>query len=249
MIRSLVLFFVLLVTAGCVGSVSTDGDADSFGPGTSSAYLVLDLDSDTYHVFLLSNRGGLCGKLQSGYERAFEATEEYLDGDTTDDDRCDAYVDGLAEAWDPLTGGGPNLLSVQVNTFALSLDEVTEPDSETYDAGDAEALLAVSYFPSGDSVYQLAADRDGGCEELDDMLEDADDDVETLHADDGDITLDESDGGGWRVEFEVELEDEDNDASGDMEGGFGASECDVELDDLGPLRFLASPWAYTPWWL
>lgn len=246
MARLLTLLLFLLLTA-CAGSVSVDGDADSFGPGTSSAYLVVDLDGDTYHAFLLSNKGGLCGKLQAGFDKAYDATDEWLDGDTGDDERCDAYVDGLADAWDPLTRGSANVIGVQVNSFALSLDEVTEPDSDTYDAGDGEAIMTVSYFPSGSSVYALAAEQGGGCEELDDMLEDADDDVDTLWADDGDITLEETDSGAWRLDFEVELDDEDGDPSGDIAGGFGASTCDVELDSLSALELLSSPWAYAPW--
>ena len=236
-----------LLTCACAGSVSTDGDVDSFGPGTSSAYVQLDLDGDRFHFFLLSNKGGLCGKLESAYERAILAIDDF--DDVTDDDECDDYVAALAEAWDPVVSGGANFAYAirwddDPLAFLEGFDELTEPREGTHDVDDGEATLDLAYFPS-DSPYQTAAERQAGCD-LDDVLDDADDSVVSLIADNGTLELEESDSGAWRVEFEADMDDEGGGSAGSISGGFGASECVIDANAIGAGALL-NRWGLLPW--
>jgi hypothetical protein len=237
---------LLIAAVGCAGSVRIDSDeVDSFGPGTSAAYVVLDLDGDTYHFFLLANRVGICGKLDTAYQEAFAATQDW-DGSLEDGD-CDDYTAALADAWDPVLSGSAHFLAISLNNgFDFSLDEITEPDEDTYDIGQGEASLLVSYYPSGESPYREVADREDGCD-LDDALDDGRDAITSYSGTDGDIVLEEGSNGSWRLDFEVEIDDEDGDSAGDLSGGFGAAPCDIELDDLGGLALGTNPYAYSPW--
>lgn len=239
------LVLLLSFAVGCAGTVSVDSDtADGFGPGTSAAYVVVDLDGDKYNLFVLANQGGICSKLQTAYVAAAAAVEEF---DASSDENCDEYVTALSDAWDPVLSGGAHFLSVTINNgFQPSADEITEPDDGTFDVGESEALLRMAYFPSGDSPYRAVADRGEGCD-WGDAIEDAQDTITSFPADDGEVVLEEANNGGWRVDFEVEIEDEDGDSAGDAAGGFGAARCDVELDDVGVLEFSLDPYSYFPW--
>ena len=245
--RAAFLALTSLVLAGCAGSVSLDSDdVDSFGPGTSGAYVVVDLDSDTAHFFVLANQGGICSKIQTAYAAAFAAWD---DRDLADDESCDDYTAALADAWDPIVSGSAHFLGVTLNNgFDLSLDDIMEPSRGTWDVGDGEASLQLTYYPSGGSPYREVADRGDGCD-LGDALEDADRAIDSFYATDGELELDEGSNDGWRIDFEVELDDEDADSAGDASGGFGAARCDVELDDLGPLEWVGNPTAFSPWFL
>ncbi|MCP4872628.1 MAG: hypothetical protein GY898_28385 [Proteobacteria bacterium] len=246
--RPLLLVLALSVTVGCAGSVTVDSDdVDAFGPGTSAAYVKVDLAGDTFHFFVLANQGGICSKLQTAYAGAYSATSAFNDG--ADDDACNDYTAALADVWDPVLSGSAHLLSVTVNNgFDFSADEITEPSDGTFDAGEGEVGLRVSYFPSGDSPYLEVAERAEGCA-WDDAIDDGLDSITSYGADDGDVVLEEANNDGWRIDFEVEIEDEDGDNAGDLSGGFGAPLCDIELDEVGPLEFTLNPYAYSPWLL
>jgi len=238
----------LCVLVGCAGSVSVDGDSvDSFGPGTSAAYVVLDLDGDTSHLFVLANQGGICSKLQTAFAGAYAAADAW--SGSLDDDECNAYTAALAEAWGPVTSGAAHFLPLSINNgFEFTVDEATEPSEGTFDAGQSEALLGLSYYPSGDSPYEVIADAAEGCD-WGEVWEDAGDSVTSYSATDGDVVLEEGSNDGWRVDFDVEIDDEEGDSAGDLAGGFGAPLCDVELDDLGVFDYALNPAAYSPWLL
>jgi hypothetical protein len=240
-----------LVALGCAGTVKLDGDVDGFGPGTSGSYVVLDMDGDTVHFFLLSDQGGLCGKLRSGYEGALAAWETYQE-DPTDAEQCNAYSEQLAEAWDPLVGNEANFLFTFVADgnfwdllFGGSYDELTEPSDGTWDAAD-ESHFQLTYFPKI-SPYQDLAERSDGCN-FSEGREDADRAIDSYMANEGDLELEQSSSGGWRVDFEVDLDDEDSDFAASATGGFGAGLCEIEANTM-PVAGILDLWTFGPWGL
>lgn len=238
----------LLLTA-CAGTVSLDGDVDAFGPGMSGAYVVLDMDGDTVHFFLLSDKGGLCNQLRDGYEDALLAWE-LLQEDPGDADTCNAYSHQLADAWSPLVRNNTSLLFTFVadgNIWDLltgGYDELTEPSGGNWDAA-AESHFQMTYFPK-ESPYDDIADQEEGCN-LADPRDDADRTITSYVANEGDLELEENNSG-WRIDFDVDLDDEDGDYAASASGGFGAPECVIEANTMPPAG-VVDVWTFAPWWL
>lgn len=244
------LVLIPLLLVGCAGTVKLDGDVDPFGPGTSGAYVVLDMDGDTAHFFLLSDRSGLCGKLRSGFEGALKAYE-ILQEDPVDADQCNAYSEALSDAWDPLVGNEASFLftfvadgSIWDLLFGGTYDELTDPSGGTWDAA-GESWFQLTYFPKT-SPYEDIYERREGCN-LADARDDADRAITSMIANEGDLELEESDSG-WRIDFDVDLDDEDGDYAASATGGFGAGRCEIDANTMPPVSVLDA-WTFAPWWL
>jgi hypothetical protein len=241
---SVLLVAFPLLLAACAGSVTVDGEVDAFGPGTSGAYVELDLDGDVFHFFLLANQGGLCGKIQRGYELAAEATADF--DDASDNDQCNAYLAGLEAAWDPLVRGEAHFAYTHVTGGNIlgGYDEWTEPSTGNWDLTE-ESIFHLVYFPQT-SPYEEAVDRGDGCD-FNDVVDDGQRAIETLLANDGTLELEEGDNDAWRIDFEADMDDEDGDFVGEVAGGFNAPLCEVDANTLGGLEMALNPWAWLPW--
>ncbi len=242
-----VLCLLCALLAGCAGTVNLDGEIGAFGPGTSAAQVELKMSGDTFHFFLLTNQANLCPKLQQSYERAATAINDF--SDLADEDECRAFAEGLSEAWDPLVAGNAHFAATNIYSgsfldFLGGLDELTEPEDGTFEIDDGEATLQLAYFGAG-SPYAEAAEELTDCD-FDGFAADLDDAVETVAAEDGEVSLSESESGAWRVDFEVELIDEGGDSAGTGTGGFGASHCEVDVSSVGS-GYLFVPHVFLPW--
>ena len=98
--------------------------------------------------------------------------------------------------------------------FGETLDELTEPSGGTWSVGD-EPHLQLTYFPK-DSPYEFVAEQRDGCN-WSDSREDADRMIGSFLANEGDMELEESNSG-WRIDFDVDLE-EDEGENEEQDGG------------------------------
>jgi hypothetical protein len=239
----------LLLLPSCVGSVRVDGSADSFGFASSAAAVHLDLVNDDVRFFVLSSRTGLCQNLEDAYALAEAAWDRWAG--SGEDAVCDQLWDDLAEAWEPVTPGGTNFVFVELwstdwQDLLGGLDEMTEPSEGSFDPDNGEVLMRTQYLGE-DSPYTMIAEADSGCD-TSDASDDALDSVVTWYANAGTVDLSQAEnGGGWRVDFDVLIEDDDGDSGGDVEGGFDARPCELTLG-VESGEFLSAPWAFQPWY-
>jgi len=236
-----------MLLAACAGSVNLDGEVDAFGPGTSAAWVELEMSDNTFHFFLLANQGNLCTKLQQSYDRAATAINNF--SDLSDEDECSAFGEDLSDAWDPLVAGNAHFAATNIYSGSFldllgGLEELTEPEDGTFEIDDGEATLQLAYFGAG-APYAEAADELSNCDG-DAFAAALDDTLETVTADDGEVTLSESESGAWRVDFEVELVHEGGDSAGAGSGGFGASHCEVDASAVSS-SYLLVPQVFLPW--
>lgn len=246
------ILFVSAMVAGCAGTVEFAGDSDPFGTVDSAAYVVLDIDGDTVHYFVAANRAGLCGRLRDGFEVALDAWETWMD-DPTDEARCDAYSEGLYDAWDPLVRGGTHFAFAFVADGSFwdlilggTYDDLTRPSNGEWEVP-AESFLQFTYFPDSTSPYEDAVEQQAGCD-LAEVKGDGDRAIESLVASEGALELEEGSSDGWRIDFAVDLEDEDGSFVDEASGGFGAGRCEIDAGAM-PASAVLDFWTFAPWGL
>ncbi|GEM_PF-2936639 len=231
------LLLGLLLLPGCVGTVSVDGDADSFGAASSGSLLQVDLDDEHLELFMVSSRPGFCSNVQDAYPAAMDAVDRWGLA-IFDDAACNTLWADLEEAWDSMFRNGANYLVVN---HAEDLGGFDPPDTGTHEVGDGEWGVTLHYFD--DNPYTVLSEGDAGCDVG------AEGDLATVFAaDSGTLEVAGSDDDGWRLELDAALEDEGGDDAGDAVGSFAMTPCEVELVGTTAVEWFTGG-AATPWLL
>lgn len=225
-----------VLAVGCVGSISVDGGGGNFGPATSSAMVELDFQGDTAYWAIVSSRAGLCSDLQDAWPASVDRVLELDLLDLFDDGACNTLWEDLAEIWDPVLGGGANLTLVNQRDGSEGLGN---PREGSFDVEENDAGFGMAYME--ESPHQELADARAGCDVDGRSL------VQAFTADDGAITWEGNHSDGWRIDFEVELEDEGGADSGAADGGFGANVCTVSFNNASAAEYLIAASLGTPW--
>jgi hypothetical protein len=229
------LLLTLAASSGCVGSVSVDGDAGNFGAASSGSLVELRLDDEVLRLFIISSRPGLCSNLQDAYPAAMDAADRW-GFDIFDDGACNQLWEDLDAAWADVLGNGVNLTVI---SRAADGELLARPEEGSFEVGDGEWALELHY--QDDNVYSTLAEERAGCAPDEGEL------TRSYRADTGELEVSGDDDSGWRLDFDVALEDEEGDDAGDAVGSFATRSCEVEVTGTSLLEWGFTAGVTTPW--
>jgi hypothetical protein len=236
MTRIPLLSALVCLASGCVGSVSVDGAAGDFGPASSGSLVELRLDDEVLRLFVVSSRAGFCSSFQDAFPAAMDAADRW-GLDLVDDGSCNQLWDDLDAAWSGVLGDGVNLSVISHTNDGEALGR---PEEGSFDVGDGEWDLRLHY--QDDNVYAVLADERAGCPPLNEGEL-----TRSFHADTGTLDVSGDDEGGWRLDFDVALEDEEGDDAGDAVGSFATQVCEVEVVGTTLIEWALTAGVTTPW--
>ena len=229
---------LLTLSVGC-GSIRFTDNLPFNGVG-SAVWLELEVNSHEnddrlYHFFVISPAAGLCDAFKRSLPDIAELTDDWNDADDADEvcEYTRDYWELLEQDFSAFSRENSGLIDIDFREDSDWYEEPRDGDVEG-DCEDDDDCFDYHVQLFEDDPLALASSSvdtsgDDGCFD-EDFYDDIDDAVEWYYDDGGDITVSHQGANQIRLDFDVDLDDEESDNSGDAEGWFSMSRCFVEVD-------------------
>lgn len=238
---------------GCTSATVKVEEQDAFGRANGYWFEFeqkYDGESETWHSFVIANKGGLCKDVQRALpelSEAYEAWYESYDDYSNAEEYCEnlrSIFESYADALDPLYRGGGNYLSL--STWDPSDDDEDPPEADEYpssaDADGDEPRFYGNLTYYEDNPWRLAAEAmdcsSDTTEWYYDWYEELEDAVEMFYLSDGNLVVEQKNDTKYRIVLEEgELEDDEGDNAGDIYAKGTFTHCPVEYEGYAYLYF------------